>query len=296
MSFTLGSMVGRLRSKADIVTLQRDDLSQDGTSYNIPLSSSPVISGSETIFLNHITFTTGLNQFVYRSDVIPASIASGFHITYAIDYERGELEFYQGSGLFISSSGLAPFAPWSTSTVTAKYKSSTYSDDILADYLGYAVSSVEIALQIGMHVSGVRNVIISGVTTTGVQPSAPPMDDRKTPDVVNQFTRDPYSPCDKLVIADDVEILQDIISAKAAFDLSIRERRIGAGNAIKIVDGDTQIDTSVNQRFLADFVKDLQKEYDRKIKWVMHNMLDGYTLRQLDEQAGDFSDRNIRYN
>lgn len=275
MAFLLSSLVGRLRSKVDAYQIGRDDISQDGTSYNVQLSSSPVLSGSETIYLTHSSFTTGLNQFIYRADVSPSPVSSGLHITYMIDYERGELDFYQGSGTLINSTGLRPFAPWNTSTVIAKYKFSTYSDSVLVDHLSYAVAEVEISLQLGMYISGYRSGVLY----------SPPGSPRLDIDYVDKWDFEPYREGEKIVIAESVDVLQELIAMKATYDIVTRERRVGAGDAIKIVDGDTQIDTSVNQRYLAEFVRDLDKEYKDKLKFVMYNMSEGYTLTQINEQT-----------
>lgn len=281
MAFTLASMIDRLRAKIDYKEYQRDDLSQDGTNYNILLSARPIISGTDTVFITHTTFTTGLNQQVYRYDQLVSPSPGGTQKTYTMDYTRGEMEMYAGSGTVIAATGMVPFAPWNTSTLTIKYQSAKYSDSTLSEYLGYAVASVEASLQLGMYVSGYREQTpgeVSGVV-------APP--NRFPQDTVNELTYTPYTPEEKFVIADDVEIIKELISQKAAFDIVTRERRIGAGNAIKIVDGDTQIDTSVNQRYLVDLVRDYDLEYKTKLKFVMHNMLEGFTIRQVNELGGE---------
>jgi hypothetical protein len=175
---------------------------------------------------------------------------------------------YQGSG-YVIGSGLNPFAPWSTSVVTVYYQATKYTDRVLSDYLSYAVASVEASLQIGMYVSGISGVV-------------PPFY-RDPNDLVSYKTSTPYAPDEKYVIAEDLEIIQELITKKAMYDILSRERRIGAGNAIKIVDGDTQIDTSVNQRYLADLLRDIKGDYTDMLKWVMYNMLEGYSIRQVDE-------------
>ncbi len=267
----VSSLVARLRSKVDILQQGKDSLSQDGTSYIVELSSKPIVSGSESVYLVHTTFTTGIPQFIPRNTTQTALVASGLHITYNIDYTRGELRFYQGSGTIVVSTGLVPFAPWSTSTVIAYYDYTKYSDTVLGDYVSYAVASVEASLQLGMFVSG-----FSGVA---------PYPNRYLTDNIDYRTSTPYASDEKFVIVEDVEIIQELIAQKAAVDLAIRERRVGAGGAVRLRDGDTEIDTSVNQRYLADFVKDISNEYQKTLKWIMHNMLDGFNLKQIDERA-----------
>lgn len=273
MAIPIQNIVQRLRWKVDLEQDQKNTLTQDGSTYVHELTNSPVISGSDTVYLQHTTNTTGVPQFVYRNGTQPASITGVNNIVYTIDYDRGELRFYQGSGTFIASTGLVPFAPWSTADVIAYYKSSIYTDNTLADYASYAVAPVENRLQIGMFVSG-----ISGVFRPRF---------RDILDEVHYREVEPYEPTEKVIVAEDVEILQDLIAQKAQLDIVSRERRVGAGDAIKIVDGDTQIDTSVNQRHLRDFVKDLQDEYERNIKAVLFYMAEGYTLKQINELPFD---------
>ncbi len=265
----VSSIVPRLRTKADVAQLGKDSISQDGTFYVVPLSNKPIISGTDSVYLQHTTFTTGLPQFVYRFGTTTYPYASGNHLEYTIDYTRGELRFYQGSGTIITNTGLLPFAPWTTSTVIAYYEYSKYSDSLLSDYVSYAVAGVETALQIGMYVSGV-----SGIA---------PYPTRPVTDNIGYFSNSPYGTGEKFIIAEDVEILQETIAQKAAWDLALRERRLGAGGAIRLRDGDTEIDTSVNQKYFADFVKDLELTYIRTIKYIQHYMLEGFSLKQIDE-------------
>ncbi len=267
----VASVVSRLRTKADVPQQVKDTIAQDGTSYVVPLSTKPIVSGTDVVYLLHNTFTTGVPQYVYRNQTLPSNLASGNHIEYTIDYTYGELSFYQGSGTVIASTGLRPFAPWNTSSVIAYYDSSKYTDKLLSDYISYAVASVETSLQIGMFVSGV-----SGVA---------PWPTRPMTDGIDYYTTSPYQSTEKFIIAENVEILQELIAKKAALDLAIRERRLGAGGAVRLRDGDTEIDTSVNQKYFADFVRDLDKDYTNTVKWVMYNMFQGFNLKQIDEIA-----------
>lgn len=281
MSFPISSLIGRLRNRIDLVVPNKDVLPQDGTLYIVPLSKSPILSGSDEVYITHVTFTTGFYQFVPRNGTQSSAYSSGFNLTYTVNPNRGELAFYQGSGTVVGS-GLNPFAPWNTSNVIAYYDYSKYTDSVLANYLSYAVASVEASLQMGIYVSGINGVV-------------PPLS-RISTDVISYLGAAPYSPSEIFVISEDLEIIQELISQKAAIDLITRERRIGTGNAIKIVDGDTQIDTSVNQRYLADFVKDLRKEYDTMIKTVVMGMLDGYNIKQIDEMYGSvFAKMRFQY-
>lgn len=278
MSFILSDLIPRLRLKVDLPTNGRVDLSTDGTQFNILLGQFPIISGSETVFLSHQTFTTGYQQLVYPYTLNPSPVSSGLHITYSLDYDRGELDFFQGSGTLINSTGLLPFAPWNASTLTAKYQYVKYSDSVLEQYLGFAVAEVEMPLQLGMYISGIRN----SITYT-----PPPSGSVIGEDYVAEKTDNPYETTTKIVMADDLDILQELIATRAFIDVITRERRVGAGSAIKIVDGDTQIDTSVNQRYLSEFSKDIKLEYDDKIKWIIYNMSNGVSLRQLNENRSD---------
>ncbi len=137
-------------------------------------------------------------------------------------------------------------------------------------YIGDGVAAVEIALNLGMYVSG-----LSGV----------PSDPRGLGDVLDYITGVPCAPPAVFLICEASEIVQSLIAEEAALTLMTRERRLGAGDAIKIVDGDIAIDTSVNQRYLRDFVNDFSKDHNRKMRWTAHNLLEGYSLRQLDEMA-----------
>lgn len=268
MAFPISNLVDRLRSKIDTPIDQKEEISQDGTSYVIVLANKPILSGSDSVYISHSTNTTGFFQYVPRNYTQSALYSSGNNLTYQIDLRRGEFSMFQGSG-YVIGSGLNPFAPWNTSILTVYYQSTTYSDLALSNYLSYAVASVEASLQLGMYVSG-----ISGVT--------PPLV-RDPYDLISYKDGTPYAPGEKFVIAEDLEIIQELITKRAMFDVLSRERRIGAGNAIKIVDGDTQIDTSVNQRYLADLLRDTKGDYTDMLKWVMHNMFEGYSLRQIDE-------------
>ncbi len=268
MAIPVINIVYRLRSRSDSVQDRKDEIGQDGTSYVIVLNNKPIVSGTDEVYISHTTNTTGYFQYVPRNGTQSLSYSSGNNLTYNINYSRGEINFYQGSG-YTPGSGLNPFAPWNTSVVTAYYQSSIYSDRVLADYVSYAVAGVEASLQIGMYVSG-----ISGVAAPII---------RDPNDRVDYLTNSPYGPGEKFIIAEDVEIIQELIAQKAAINLSVRERRIGVGNAIKIVDGDTQIDTSVNQRFIGDQLADLRKEYSDTLKFVMMNMIEGYSLIQINE-------------
>ena len=265
MAIPVINIVYRLRSKMDNVIDQKDVLSQDGTNYTVALSAKPIVVGTDEVYLTHTTFTTGYNQYIYRNGTQDPTVSQ---ITYDINYNRGELTFYRGSG-WSPASGLAAFAPWNTSTVTAYYQKSKYTDNVLSDYVSFAVAHVESALQLGMYVSSISGVI----------PAIP----RNIQDFVDYHTTDPYLPAYKFVIAEDVEILQELIAMRAAYDLASRERRIGAGNAIVIKDGDTQINTSVNQKYLVDFVNDIKKDYNDMLHFIMHNMLEGISLRQINE-------------
>ncbi len=267
----VASLVARLRTKADVATQIKDTIAQDGTSYVVPLSTKPIVSGTDVVYLVQPTFTTGVPQYIYRNGSLPSTSASGLHIEYTLDNVYGELRFYQGSGTVIANTGLIPFAPWNSSTVIAYYDASKYTDRLLSDYVSYAVAGVETSLQIGMYVSG-----ISGIAPWPIRP---------TTDNIDYFTTSPYAPTEKFVIAENVEILQEAIAQKAAWDLAIRERRLGAGGAVRLRDGDTEIDTSVNQKYFADFVRDLEKEYTSTIKWIMYNMGQGWNLQQIDESA-----------
>lgn len=268
MAIPLSQIVARLRSKVDVIEEVRDVLQQDGTNYTVTLSAKPIVSGTDEVYITHSTFTTGFNQYVPRNGTQSVTYSQSNNLVYSINYSRGELYFYQGSGLLIPSPYMVPFAPWNTSKITAYYQKSKYTDDLLAQYASYAVASVEIPLQIGMYVSGL----------SGIAPLT-----RNYADNIDYFTSTPYAADEKFVIAEDVEIIQELIALKANYDLSQRERRLGAGNAIRIKDGDTEIDTSVNQRYLRDYLTDLKTEYDNLIKWVLYNMVNGYSLRQINE-------------
>lgn len=267
----VSSIVSRLRTKTDVSQPGKDSISQDGTSYIVELSSRPIVSGTDSIYLVHTTFTTGVPQIVGRNGTVNATTASGNHIEYTIDYGRGELRFYQGSGTILAPTGLVPFAPWNTSTVIAYYDYTKYTDAALSDYVSYAVAGVETSLQLGMFVSGV-----SGIA---------PYPSRPTTDNIDYFNSTPYAAGEKFVIAENVEIIQELIAQKAALDLAYRERRVGAGGAVRLRDGDTEIDTSVNQKYFADFVRDIERSYTTTLKWVIHNMLEGYSIKQIDENA-----------
>ncbi len=271
MPFPISDLIGRFRSKVDPILDQKDVIPQDGTSYTVVLTQKPIVSGSDETYLNQITFTTGLDQFIPLNLTQSAAYAANNNITYTMNYTRGEMKFYQGSGTLIVSTGLVPFAPWSTSNAIVYYKYSTYSDDILSDYLSYAVAAVESSLQLGMYVSGL---------STGPAPQV-----RSQTDIVSEFSTQPYLPQEKLVIADDLEVLQELIVRKALVDVLTKERRIGVGNAIKIVDGDTQIDTSVNQRYLGEFLRDIRDDYEELLKWVMMEMFEGVSLQAMNERA-----------
>lgn len=266
----ISSIIERLRTKADLPEQAKDTLIQDGTAYTVPLSFKPIISGSDEVYINHTTFTTGLNQFVPRNGTQSLGYSSGTNLTYTISYPRGELYFYRGSGYNINATGLAPFAPWSTSTVTAYYEKSKYTNKVLSDYASFAVADVESSLQIGMYVSGF----------SGVAPSP-----RLYTDNIDYRTATPYAADEKFIIAEDLEIIQELIAKKASWDLASRERRVGAGNAVRLKDGDTEIDTAGGQRYVADYVKDMKKDYEDMIKGIMIRMADGYSLRQINETS-----------
>lgn len=282
MAIPMSKIVARLRSKADLVEEARDVLQQDGTNYTLRLTSRPIVSGSDEVFITHTTYTTGYNQQVPRNGTQSAAYSSGVNLVYDINYNRGEVYMYRGSGMSYMTGTLAPFAPWNTSQVIVYYQKSKYTDNVLSDYVSYAVADVESALQIGMYVSGISGDI------------APLR--RSYLDEVHYFGSNPYAPDEKFVITEDVEIIQELIAQKAAYNLAQRERRVGAGNAIRIKDGDTEIDTAVNQRYLVDYVRDLKADYDNNLKWIMYNMLNGYSLRQIDEQTipGQQSSYTIR--
>jgi hypothetical protein len=266
----ISGMIPRLRGIIDPVVQSKDTLTQDGTSYIITLTSKPVEYNSDTVYLVDTTFTTGYPQLVPRNGTQSLAYSSGNNYVYTMDYTRGELSFYQGTG-YVIGSGLNRFAPWAESNVIVYYNTTKYTDNALVQYLADAVARIELALQLGMYVSGVNGV-----------PSNP----RDYADVMDYRTNTPpYGVNEKFVIAEDVEIIQELIAEAAALSLMTRERRLGAGNAIKIVDGDITIDTSVNQRYLKDFVNDFAKEHNNKIRWVMHNMIEGYSIRQINEMA-----------
>jgi hypothetical protein len=106
---------------------------------------------------------------------------------------------------------------------------------------------------------------------------------RSFTDAIDYKTSTPYAMDEKYIIAEDLEIIQELIAKKAALNLLSRERRVGAGNAIRLKDGDTEIDTAGGQRYVADYFKDVQLEYTNMLKFIMMNMLDGYSLRQINE-------------
>lgn len=273
----ISGIIPRLRGIIDPVVYQKDTLAQDGTQYVEVLTAHPVQYGSDQIYLTDTTFTTGIPRRIYQIGTQP----SGYNDTtnnyvYSMDYTRGEFSVYFGSGN-TPGSGLTPFAPWAESSVIAYYYTSKYEDGLLAQYIADAVAPVEIALQLGMYVSGVNGL-----------PSSP----RDIADVVDYETLAPCKPQGALIVCEDLEILQSLFADGAALTLMTRERRLGAGNAIRIVDGDITIDTSVNQRYLKDFVNDFAKEYNTKLRWVAHNILDGYNIRQLDEMAKNSIRRN----
>ncbi len=264
----ISRIVERLRSESDLAENQYEQITQDGTKYTVRLGFRPIVSGSDEAYVTHTTFTTGLNQFVPRNYSQSAGYASGNNLVYEINYPRGELRFYQGSGYLINSTGLVPFAPWSTSTVTVYYQNTKYTDKVMSDYASFAVADVEMSLQIGMYVSGV----------SGVAPSP-----RQYTDSIDYLTSSPYATDEKFIIVEDVEIIQSLIAKKASINLAGRERRTGAGNAIRLKDGDTEVDTAGGQRWVADYVRDLQKEYNNMVRFVMLNMGYGYDLRQINE-------------
>ncbi len=267
---SMAKLLPRLRSKADIPLNGKDTISQDGTSYVIELGSKPILPDSESIFLTHSTFTTGIPQQIPRLDILQtfSPVPTGVSIAYTINNIIGEVKFYQGTGVYINS-GLQQFAPWESSNVTAYYQYTKYTDRALTQYISYAVASVEAALQLGMYVSGA-----SGVA---------PYPERFGSDFLGYLTDKPYLPEDKMVIVEDLEILQEVITQRAAVDISVGERRVSSGDAIRLKDGDTEIDTSVNQRYLSQFGKEIKDEYDSLINRILIGMSDGYNLKQIDE-------------
>jgi len=268
----ISGIVPRLRNIIDPPVYTKDNIAQDGTQYTIQLTSKPVRIGSDSVYWTDTTYTTGCPQQVPRNLTQSLAYSSGINYVYDINYTRGELYMYRGSGYDLTpGSGFVPFAPYAESTITAYYDAVKYTDNALVAYLADAVATVEESLQLGMYVSGINGL-----------PSNP----RDYADIMDyRLDSPPYAPTEKFVIAENLEILQDLIATAAALSLMTRERRLGAGNAIKIVDGDIAIDTSVNQRYLKDFVNDFAASYTNKVKWVMHNMLEGYSLRQVNEIA-----------
>jgi hypothetical protein len=89
---------------------------------------------------------------------------------------------------------------------------------------------------------------------------------------------------EKMIIAEDVEIIQDLITMKAALDLLARERRVGAGDAIRLKDGDTEVDTAGGQRYVMENFRDMRSIYDKTINNVILQMSYGYNIRQINEQ------------
>lgn len=276
MPFSIASMIPRARRRIDpVIFNQFEEIPQDGQTYVQRLANTPILSGTDEAFLQHNTFTTGIPQKVYESSAMPLA-TSGIH--YDMNYARGTMDWYNG----YATGNRTRFAPWNTSTLTIYYNSSTYTDDVVAQYLTYSVPQVEAQLQLGMYVSGI----------SGIAPAT-----RNQADIVRQLTTTenanaqtgPYQYTEKYVITDDVEVVQELISMRAALDILGRERKVGGGDAIKIVDGDTQIDTSVNQRHVRDYVRDQQKEYDSLIKDVIHKMLDGFNIEQINDQSYAYS-------
>lgn len=270
MAIPIANIIERLRSSADFPIDQAEFLSQDGTQYTVRLGFKPIISGSDEVYVSHTTFTTGLNQYVPRNGTQSLSYSSGVNLVYAISYPRGELYFYRGSGYNINSTGLLPFAPWSTSTVSAYYQSSKYTDKALSDHISFAVAGVEGKLQLGMYVSGV----------SGIAPRT-----RQYTDSISYFTNTPYAADEKMIIAEDVEIIQDLITMKAALDLLARERRVGAGDAIRLKDGDTEVDTAGGQRYVMENFRDMKLAYDKAINNIILQMSNGYNIRQINENS-----------
>jgi hypothetical protein len=266
-------VVNRLRYKVDVPSDGKDELIQDGTSYTVTLSNKPIISGSEEVYLNHSTYTTGYNVLIPRNGTQTADYALSANIVYDINYNRGELRFFRGSG-YVIGSGLNPFAPWNNSTVTAYYQYTKYTDKAMSDYVSYAVAGVESALHLGMYVEDVNLVR---------QP-----DPRNYTDLIDYIATERYLPTEKMIISEDLEIIQDLIARRASLDILSRERRIGAGNAIKLQDGDTMVDTAVGQKYITDLIRDWTEDYKDLLLWVIYNMTEGYTIKQIDERAGAF--------
>lgn len=266
----IAKIIDRLRYKVDLPTDAEDNLTGDGTTYTFDLSNSPIPSGSEEVYINNQTYTTGVNQYIYQYSLVPPSYAASNYITYTIDYNRGILNFYQGSGYL--SGNLTPFPPWNTSDITVDYEYTKYTDSVLDNYCSYAVAVVEASLHIGMYVTGV---------ITGPAP-----DPRSPTDEIDYMVGTPYAQVETFAVAEDLEILQELIAQRASIDLLTRERRIGAGNAIKLQDGDTMVDTAIGQKYMTDLIRDLKLDYQDTLKYTMYSMFEGFTIKQVDERAG----------
>lgn len=265
----VSGILNRLRGIIDPYEYAKDTLTQDGSEYFHVLTSKPVQSGSEQIYFTDATLTTGVPRLIYRNGTQTSGYASTNNYVYTMDYVRGEFTTYYGSG-YVINSGLNLYAPPAESNLIVYYYKSKYTDAALIQYIGDAVAHIELALNLGMYVSGIYGR---------------PSDHRDSGDVIDYNLDSDCSPPEIFVFCEDSEILQALIAEEAALNLMTRERRLGAGNAIKIVDGDITIDTSVNQRYLRDFVNDFAKEHANKIRWAAINLLEGYSIRQLDEIA-----------
>lgn len=268
MAVTIQSLIAPVRRQIDPEVLRTDEFVVDGTQYVFTLENRPVVSGSITATINHVTYTSGVNQVVPSGFV---GMARGFHYTH--DLDRAQMTFLSG----IYPTGV-PFKPWNSTVVTFNYTSTTYTDNVIAQYIIDAVPVVESHLNLGYKVQD-------------NSPSGSDPNDELAYHDIGGVTA-------TTVVPEPLQLVQTLIIKETIVLINERERRLGVkGNqGMSIRDGDIEINTGNTFRASESITKDLKSELKNLYAEIKLNMDCGIGIVEQNERyMRRGGDANIDY-
>lgn len=256
MAMNISDLIAPLRREIDPSEFREDSFSCDGKQYQFFLNNRPVLPGTDSVSVNHYSFTSGVDQ------TIPSGItglANGFH--YSINMNRAQVTILSGT----FPNGVANFL-WDGATLNVQYQSSTFTDAVLAGYLVDAVPSVESQLNLGFQV-------------VDVAPSG-----AGTEDTIGYYSIG-VSPNTVGVTPEPLQLVQTLIVKEAALKINMRERRLNSRNAggISIRDGDIEINSSNTFRSLESAIKDTREELKQMYSDIKLNMDAGIGIKQIND-------------
>ena len=258
MAVAVSGLITSLRREVDPQISYDDSFTADGSTYAYYVINKPVVTSTVSVFVNHVTYTSGVDQAL-ASGV--ASMAAAFH--YDVNLNRGQVLLYSG----VYPNGVA-FMPWNGSVIKIFYDATDYTDQVLAGYIANAVPKVESQLNLGYKF-------------VDISPSGANLEDN-----VGYHDIGGVDPNQIGIVPEPIELVQTLINKEASLLVMNRERRIGVkrNQGVVIRDGDIEINASNTYRASESSIKDLQAELKQMYADIKLNMDSGIGIKQLNEQ------------